>query len=147
MHKLIKRGLVLGSIAAVAYQGFKVYRMIKPLVKMAEELEAYLEQELNTVPKVSCSLSAHLFISVSVTAKFQAEVLQAHPEIETLIRKFIADKYPEFSIPRLQVSVLDEAWSKAEIMQHTNPKAYRLFGKLLEKKGCHDLPPEEEEDQ
>ena len=148
MNKIVKRGLVIGSIMAVAYQGFRVYRLIKPLTRLEKELSAHLQEKFGEEPKVNCMLTANIFIHITITAKFSAETLSKYDDIEASIRDFIAENYPELNIPNLKVRAVDASLSKAELIRQSNPKLYKVFGKRIEKKlsarESATQPPEDE---
>lgn len=148
MNKILKRGLLVGSIAAVAYQGFRVYRLIKPLNRLEKELKIWLQEKYGEEPKLNCILSATIFIHIAIIAKFSAETLARHEDIEANIKAYIAENYPELNIPNLKVRTVDASLNKADLIRQCNPKLYKVFGKLIEKKlHSRQQAPEFQEDK
>jgi hypothetical protein len=148
---MLKRGLIIGGIAAAGYQGFRVYKLAKAAMAMKEPLKEYLSTQFGEEPKLICSVEANLVISVSVTAKFNAEILDKYPDIDQSIMDYIAQYYPILFIKRLTVKVYDKDMSTLDLIREQHPKFYKYFGKLIEKKlqaaECCKESAEDEQDK
>jgi hypothetical protein len=108
MSKFIKHSLIIGGITALIYQGIRVFRMAKALMALQTPLEEYLTANYGEKPKLNCSMNANLVIDISVVAKFSAETLDKHLQIEEAIRDYITEYYPILCTKRLKVRVLDK---------------------------------------
>ncbi len=134
MNRIIKRGLIIGSLGAVAYQGFRLFRMVMAAKKMEVELKEHLSSLLGEEPKLSCSICANFVISINLIAKFSSETLTKHQDIEETVKSFIAEKYPILIKKRFKVIVCDKNMSTLDLIKQSQPKIYKRFGKLIERK-------------
>ncbi|PKN72873.1 MAG: hypothetical protein CVU50_04935 [Candidatus Cloacimonetes bacterium HGW-Cloacimonetes-3] len=146
MKRIFKRLLMLGSVLAVGYQGFRSYRLFS-YIKIAEnELPDYLDEVYGETPKVSASITVNVIIHTQIKIVFSPEVFVKHPDIQDEITLYIRETYPQLSKCRLKVMVVDSTMSATDIIKKYHPKLYGKFGKLIEKKlkekeTCH-IPEE-----
>lgn len=150
MNKILKRSLIIGGMAAASYQGFRVFKLAKAALAMKDPLKEFLTVQFGEEPELHCSVMANLVISVSVTAKFSAEILDKYPDIDQSIMDYIAQYYPILFIKRLQVNVYDKNMGMLDIIKEQHPRFYKHFGKMIEKKlqaaeCCKEGALEEEE--
>ena len=131
---MIKRGLIIGGVAATAYQGFRLFRLAKAAKEMETPLKELLTSLYEEEPKLSCNITANIVIEVSIIAKFSTETLVKHPDIEDTIRNYVAENYPVLIIKRFKVIVCDKNMSTLDLIKQYQPKIYKRFGKLIEKK-------------
>jgi hypothetical protein len=134
MNRIIKRGLIIGIIGAVAYQSFRLFRLAMAAKKMEAALKEHLNSLFGEEPKLSCSISASPVISINLIAKFSSETLAKHTDIEETVKSFIAEKYPILIINRFKVIVCDKNMSTLDLIKQSQPKIFKQFGKLIERK-------------
>jgi hypothetical protein len=134
MKKIFKRILMLGSLAAVGYQGFRAYRLYKIMRVAENELPAYLGETYGETPKVGINLTINAVIVAQLKLTFSPETFAKHPDLEEAVTLYIKETYPQLNKCRLKVMVIDSTMSVTDILKKYNPKVYAKFGKLIEKK-------------
>jgi len=134
MKKVFKRLLLFGGMAAVGYQGFKLWRQVRIANKMEKELPDYLEQTYGEKPKVSVSITANAVIMTNVKVTFSPELLAAKPELEEELSQYLHETYPRLFQGRTRLMVVDSTMKKSDILKKYYPKIYAKIGAMLEKK-------------
>jgi len=146
MKKVFKRLLLFGGMAAVGYQGFKLWRQVRIANKVEKELPDYLEQTYGEKPKVSVSITANAVIMTNVKITFSPELLAAKPELEEELSQYMHETYPRLFHGRTRLMVVDSTMKKSDILKKYYPKIYAKIGAMLEKKeqekAGQDIPEE-----
>lgn len=134
MNKTLIRGLIIGGITVVVYQGIRIFMMAKAAIAMATPLKEYLSTKFGEEVNLRCSVEINIGTVVSIVAKLSQATLDQHPEIEETIWNYIAENYPVPYIKRLKVRTYDKDKSSIDILKEEQPTFYKLFGKTIEKK-------------
>jgi len=134
MKRFLKRVLFAGGIAAVGYQGFRAFRVFKVIRKLEQELPEYLETTYGEKPQCNVSLTVNIALQVHVKVVFSPEFLLEHQDLEDPIRQYILDTYPILKKCAFRLFVVDSSMSKVDILKKYNPRAYKIFGKIIEQK-------------
>lgn len=92
MNKFFKTILFLGGTAAAAHFGMKAFKKINGTVKLSKSLPEFLSNVYGERPKMSMTRTLN-YIKIGVG--FSQEILDKHTDIETTIREYIDDFYPE----------------------------------------------------
>ncbi|MBW6514953.1 MAG: hypothetical protein K0B87_09415 [Candidatus Syntrophosphaera sp.] len=102
MKKLLKTALVLGGTALAAHFGLKAYKRINGIVKLSKSLPEFLNNVYGEKPKVSINQT---FNMMAIKLGFSQEVLDKHTDIETTVREYIDDFYPELAKCSIDIEV------------------------------------------
>lgn len=105
MKKFFKTVLVIGGTALAAHFGMKAYKKINGAVKLSKSLPEFLNNVYGEKPKMEFTSA---FNSMKIRAGFSQEILDKHTDIETTIREYIDDFYPELG----KASVMIEIYAK-----------------------------------
>jgi hypothetical protein len=107
MNKFFKKALVIGGVALAAHFGLKAYKRINGIVKLSKSLPEFLNNVYGEKPKVSINQSLNM---MSIKLGFSQEILDKHTDIETTVREYIDDFYPELA----KTSVTIDIYAKTE---------------------------------
>ncbi len=102
MSKFFKTVFVLGGTALAGYFGLKAYKRVSGVVKLSKSLPEFLNNVYGEKPKLDMRKT---FNDLSITAKFSAEIIDKHNDIETTIREYVDDFYPELGKCALNITV------------------------------------------
>ncbi|MGI6198866.1 MAG: hypothetical protein ACOYIS_07065 [Candidatus Cloacimonadaceae bacterium] len=104
MKKILK-GLAIGSAAVLAtHFGFKTYKRLSGIAKLAKSLPEFLKNVYGEEPKLAINRS---FNTMSIRAGFSGETLEKHNDIEATIREYVDDFYPDLSKCSLDIDVYE----------------------------------------
>ena len=102
MKKILK-GVAIGSAAILAtHFGFKTYKRLSGIAKLAKSLPEFLKNVYGEEPKLAINRS---FNTMTIRAGFSEETLEKHNDIETTIREYVDDFYPDLSKCTLDIDV------------------------------------------
>ena len=101
--KKIFKGIAIGGAAVLAaHFGFKTYKRISSIAKLSKSLPEFLKNVYGEEPRLSVNRS---FNTMSIRAGFSEETLEKHNDIETTIREYVDDFYPDLSKCTLDIDV------------------------------------------
>ena len=103
MKKFFKKILILGGTLAAAHFGFKAYRKISGTAKLSKSLPEFLNNVYGEMPQVNVN---HTLNSTRIKVFFSQEILDKHTDIETTIREYIDDFYPEIAKTSVDISIM-----------------------------------------
>lgn len=104
MKKILK-GVAIGGAAVLAtHFGFKTYKRISSIAKLSKSLPEFLKNVYGEEPRMTINRS---FNTMSIRAGFSEETLEKHNDIETTIREYVDDFYPELSKCTLDIDVYE----------------------------------------
>ncbi|MEN6445668.1 MAG: hypothetical protein ABFC98_06430 [Candidatus Cloacimonas sp.] len=103
MKKLFKKLLIVGGTAAAAHFGFKAYKKISGIAKLAKSLPEFLNNVYGEMPEVNFN---HSLNSTKLKVFFSQEILDKFTDIETTIREYIDDFYPEIAKTSVDISIM-----------------------------------------
>jgi hypothetical protein len=102
MKKFFKTMLFLGGTALAAHFGMKAYKRVNGIVKLSKSLPEFLSNVYGEKPCVNINRT---FNSMSIKVGFPQEVLDKHTDIETTVREYIDDFYPELGKCTVDIDV------------------------------------------
>jgi hypothetical protein len=103
MKKFFKKILFLGGTLAAAHFGFKAYKKISGTAKLSKSLPEFLNNVYGEMPQVNVN---HTLNSTRIKVFFSQEILDKHTDIETTIREYIDDFYPEIAKTSVDISIM-----------------------------------------
>ncbi|HOI01184.1 MAG: hypothetical protein QM209_05140 [Candidatus Cloacimonadota bacterium] len=103
MKKFFKKILILGGTLAAAHFGFKAYKKISGTAKLSKSLPEFLNNVYGEMPQVNVN---HTLNSTRIKLFFSQEILDKHTDIETTIREYIDDFYPEIAKTSVDISIM-----------------------------------------
>ncbi|MDD3605736.1 MAG: hypothetical protein PHE75_01090 [Candidatus Cloacimonas acidaminovorans] len=103
MKKFFKKILILGGTLAAAHFGFKAYKKISGTAKLSKSLPEFLNNVYGEMPQVNVN---HTLNSTRIKVFFSQEILDKHTDIETTIREYIDDFYPEIAKTSVDISIM-----------------------------------------
>jgi hypothetical protein len=102
MKKFFKTVLFLGGTALAAHFGMKAYRRINGITKLSKSLPEFLNNVYGEMPKLTMNQS---FNQLSIKVGFSQEIMDKHTDIETTVREYIDDFYPELAKCSVEVEI------------------------------------------
>ena len=102
MNKLVKSLLIVGGATLAASFGFKAYKRINGIVKLSKSLPEFLNNVYGESPKININKGLG---SISVKVFFSQETLDKHTDIETTVREYIDDFYPDLGKCAIDITV------------------------------------------
>ncbi len=102
MNKFFKTVFVLGGTALAGYFGLKAYKRINGIVKLSKSLPEFLNNVYGDKPKVNITKTMN---SLMIKVGFTQETLDKHNDIETTVREYVEDFYPELGKGILSIDI------------------------------------------
>ena len=103
MKKFFKKVLILGGTVAAAHFGFKAYKKISGTAKLSKTLPEFLNNVYGEMPQVNVN---HTLNSTRIKVFFSQKILDKFADIETTIREYIDDFYPEIAKTSVDISIM-----------------------------------------
>ena len=116
MKKFLKALLLVGGTAMAAHYGMKTYKKINSAVKLSKSLPEFLNNVYGEKPSMNMNKTLN---ALSLKLGFSQEILDKHSDIESTVREYIDDFYPELS--KNSIDVVVEA--KSEETAEAEPEA------------------------
>jgi len=111
MKKFFKTVFVLVGAALTAYFGYKVFKKFQGTAKLAKALPEFLNNVYGEKPAVNVRQS---FGNLKVKVAFSKEIIEKNTDIETTIREYIDDFYPEIVKGAIEIEIVDKAEETVE---------------------------------
>ncbi|MBP7310462.1 MAG: hypothetical protein KA984_04165 [Candidatus Cloacimonetes bacterium] len=102
MKKILKALLFIGGTALAAHFGMKTYKKINSAVKLSKSLPEFLNNVYGEKPQMNMNKTLN---SLTLKIGFSQEILDKHTDIETTVREYIDDFYPELAKNNIDISV------------------------------------------
>jgi len=102
MKKFFKALLLIGGTAMAAHFGLKAYKKINGTVKLSKSLPEFLNNVYGEMPKVNINQTLN---STTIKVFFSQEIIDKHSDIDTTIREYVDDFYPELAKNSVDISV------------------------------------------
>ncbi|HNS84575.1 MAG TPA: hypothetical protein PKI18_04290 [Candidatus Cloacimonas sp.] len=112
MKKFFKKVLILGGTVAAAHFGFKAYKKISGTAKLSKTLPEFLNNVYGEMPQVNVN---HTLNSTRIKVFFSQKILDKFADIETTIREYIDDFYPEIAKTSVDISIMPATEETEEI--------------------------------
>jgi len=110
MIKNFKKIFNLLIISGIGYLGLKIYQLLKGLIELDKTLPQYLSNIIGEVPVVSITA---LFNKITITVKFNNDVIKKNKGLENIVRDYVTDFYPIFKADNVKV-LIEELGEKKE---------------------------------
>ena len=110
MRKTFKKFITLLIISGIGYLGLKIFQLIKGLIELDKTLPQYLSNIIGEVPTVSI---VTVINKITITVKFNKEVIKKNKGLENIIRDYVTDFYPIFKPDNVKV-VIEELKEEKE---------------------------------
>lgn len=102
MKKLLKTALFIGGTVLAVNFGMKAYKRVNGIVKLSKSLPEFLNNVYGDKPQLNINRS---FNTMSINLSFAQEILDKHTDIETTVREYIDDFYPELAKTSIEVTI------------------------------------------
>ena len=102
MNKFFKTVFVLGGTALAGYFGLKAYKRINSIVKLSKSLPEFLNNVYGEKPSVNMNKTLN---SLGIKVGFSQEILDKHTDIESTVREYVEDFYPELGKGSLDIEI------------------------------------------
>lgn len=102
MNKFFKTVFVLGGTALAGYFGLKAYKRVNGVVKLSKSLPEFLNNVYGEKPKVNITATFNIF---KIKIVFSQEIIDKHNDIETTVREYVEDFYPELGKKMLTIDI------------------------------------------
>ena len=114
MKNFFKTVLLIGGTALAASFGYKAYKRINGIVKLSKSLPEFLNNVYGEKPKLGINRT---FNTMAIKAGFSQEIIDKHTDIETTIREYIDDFYPELAKCSVDISVYVKGEEEEEVTE------------------------------
>ncbi|MCB5229937.1 MAG: hypothetical protein LHW44_07750 [Candidatus Cloacimonetes bacterium] len=104
MKKVFKALLVVGGTALAAHFGFKAYKRISGIAKLSKSLPEFLNNVFGEVPRVAINRSLN---TIAIRIGYSQEIIDTHDDIESTVREYIDDFYPDLAKCAIDIDVYD----------------------------------------
>ena len=111
MRKTFKKILALIIISGIGYLGLKIYQLFKGLIELDKTLPQYLGNIIGEVPIVSI---VALFNKITITVKFDKDVIKKNKGLENIVSDYVTDFYPIFKASNVKVLIEELKEEKEE---------------------------------
>lgn len=133
MDKTLKKVLVLGGLVFAVYKGFRLYKLYEAMSGLNKSLPGVVESLCGEAPKVSCKLQVNWDVVVSVVVRLSPESIATFDELEDVVRKHIADNYPQLAKYKLSVLIIDNTLSTMDMLKKYYPQIKGVVLEQIEK--------------
>ncbi|MBM4402917.1 MAG: hypothetical protein FJ042_00775 [Candidatus Cloacimonetes bacterium] len=106
MKKFFKTVFILGGTALTAYFGYKVYKKIQGTAKLAKSLPEFLNNVYGEKPAVNIRQAMG---NMKVKVAFSKEIIEKNSDIETTVREYIDDFYPEIVKGAVEIEIVEKS--------------------------------------
>jgi len=111
MKNTLKKFFTLLIISGIGYIGLKIYQLFKGLVELDKTLPQYLGNIIGEVPIVSI---VAVFNRITITVKFDQDVIKQNIGLEKIISDYVTDFYPIFKASNVKVLIEELEEEKEE---------------------------------
>jgi hypothetical protein len=106
--KFFKTLFVVGGTALAGYFGLKLYKIVGNITKLHKSLPEFLNNVYGEKPTLHIN---HNLKTASIKVGFSQAILDKHSDIETTVREYIDDFYPELA----KNTIVIEVFAKSEM--------------------------------
>jgi len=100
--KFFKTIFVLGGTALAGYFGLKAYKIVSNITKLHKSLPEFLNNVYGEKPALHIN---HNLKTATIKVGFPQAILDKHSDIETTVREYIDDFYPELAKGTINIEV------------------------------------------
>ncbi len=121
MNRFFKKVLVLGGVALAAHFGLKAYKRVNGLAKLDKSLPEFLNNVYGAKPKININQTLNM---LTIKLGFPQEILDKHTDIETTVREYIDDFYPEMAKGAINIDITATTGDEGEdLAEEEEPEA------------------------
>jgi hypothetical protein len=110
--KFFKTLFVVGGTALAGYFGFKLYKIVSNITKLHKSLPEFLNNVYGEKPALHIN---HNLKAATIKVGFSQEILDKHNDIESTVREYIDDFYPELA----KSTIVIELFVKSEMTEES----------------------------
>jgi len=114
--KFFKTLFVVGGTALAGYFGLKLYRIVSNITKLHKSLPEFLNNVYGEKPALHIN---HNLKTATIKVGFSQAVIDKHNDIETTVREYVDDFYPELAKSTITI----EVFVKSEMMDEESGDA------------------------
>ena len=100
--KFFKTLFVLGGTALAGYFGLKLYKKISAITKLHKSLPEFLNNVYGEKPALHIN---HNLKTMTVKVGFAQEILDKHTDIQSTVKEYIDDFYPELTKGEINIEI------------------------------------------
>ena len=100
--KFFKTLFILGGTALAGYFGMKLYKKISSITKLHKSLREFLNNVYGEKPSLHIN---HNLKTMTIKVGFSQEILDKHNDIESTVREYLDDFYPELAKGALNIEI------------------------------------------
>jgi hypothetical protein len=104
--KFFKTLFVVGGTALAGYFGLKLYKIVSNITKLHKSLPEFLNNVYGEKPTLHIN---HNLKVTSVKVGFSQELLDKHNDIESTVREYIDDFYPDLGKGTINVEIFTKS--------------------------------------
>lgn len=108
--KFFKTLFVVGGTALAGYFGLKLYKIVGNITKLHKSLPEFLNNVYGEKPTLHIN---HNLKTATIKIGFNQAVLDKHTDIETTVREYIDDFYPDLTKSTINI----EIFAKSEVQE------------------------------
>ena len=121
MKKIFKKALIVGGVALAAHFGLKAYKRISGLGKLSKSLPEFLNNVYGEKPAMNINQTLNM---LNIGIGFKQEILDKHADIETTVREYIDDFYPEMGKCAITIDIYAKTEEEGEeAVEEEEPEA------------------------
>jgi len=109
--KFFKTLFVIGGTVAAGYFGLKLYKKISAITKLHKSLPEFLNNVYGEKPTLHIN---HNLKTMTVKVGFSQEIIDKHTDIQSTVKEYIDDFYPELTKGDLNIEVYDKGMEQEE---------------------------------
>ncbi len=119
MKKFFKALLLIGGTALTAHFGLKAFKKINGTVKLSKSLPEFLNNVYGEMPKINIKQTLN---STTIKVFFSQEIIDKHSDIDTTVREYVDDFYPDLAKCSVDISVQVKGEEAAEEPEAEEPE-------------------------
>jgi len=100
--KFFKTLFVVGGTALAGYFGMKLYKIVNNITKLHKSLPEFLNNVYGEKPTLHIN---HNLKTATVKVGFSQEIIEKHTDIESTVREYIDDFYPDLAKSVITIEV------------------------------------------
>ncbi len=111
--KFFKTLFLVGGTAVAGYFGLKLYKIVSNITRLHKSLPEFLNNVYGEKPTLHIN---HNLKTATIKVGFTQAILDKHNDIETTVREYIDDFYPELA----KSTIFIEIFEKSEMPEEEN---------------------------
>lgn len=104
--KFFKTLFVVGGTALAGYFGLKLYKVVSNITKLHKSLPEFLNNVYGEKPILHIN---HNLKTATIKVGFNQAIIDKHNDIETTVREYIDDFYPELAKSTIYIEIFEKS--------------------------------------